>query len=308
MWRLSFILVPVLALAAQTRVEVRNSEIWIIRDAREKQLTHDGRSKWQAGLSPAQNRIAYYEECTEAEHCTPRVVVLDLAGHLILAFEPNRQAVPPVEPCSAILSIAWVGGDVIAAECHINPSLSEYIETELSTGKTVRDLLGYDFTISPKGKEVAHVGWIVHFAPPYEQSNYLQIDHTTIYPLPKGASPVEQANFTEPPNVVHQDGLTYSGIHEFGPGMSWSPDSQHIALVDCTYDWTANNPGSQSEEAGGESKRHCSLAVVSRNGEAALFQLTDLPADEFWKMSVSWTSPRQVSVSVGSVTQDFAIP
>src|SRR5256884_252498 len=70
--------------------------------------------------------------------------------------------------------------------------MSEYVEIDLSTGQTVRDLVGYNFTVSPNGKEVAHVGWIPHFAPPYAKSEYLQIDHTTIYPLPKGMSPVEQ--------------------------------------------------------------------------------------------------------------------
>ena len=38
---------------------------------------------------------------------------------------------------------------MIAAECHINPSLSEYVETDLSTGQSIRDLLGYDKLVLP---------------------------------------------------------------------------------------------------------------------------------------------------------------
>ena len=202
--RMTLFLLGVLVWSVQLRVEIRDSEVWVVRDGREYQLTDDGKSKLQAELSPEQNRIAYYEQCTEAEHCTPTVIVLDLEGHRIASFQPRHQAFPPAEPCSSILSIAWVGDNVVSAVCHGNPSMSEYVEIDLSTGQTVRDLVGYNFTVSPSGKEVAHVGWIPHFAPPYAQSEYLQIDHTTIYPLPKGMSPVEQKGLQEPPKVVHQ--------------------------------------------------------------------------------------------------------
>jgi len=306
--RLLFFLVAALAWTTQLRVEIRESEVWLIRDGHEYQLTRDGKSKLQADLSGAQNRIAYYEQCPEAEHCTPAIVILDLEGHRIVSFRPKHQAVPPVEPCSGILSIAWVGDNTVAAICHINPSLSEYIETDLSTGQTVRDLSGYDFTVSPDGKEVAHVGWIPHFAPPYAQSNYLQVDHTTIYPLPKGMGPVEQKGPPEPPKVVHQQGLTYTGIHEFMPGMFWSPDSQRIALVDCTYDWKANRAESLSGRDGEDSNRRCSLAVVSKNGEASLFPLTDLPTNDFRKMFVSWINPHLLSFSTGNLTKTFTVP
>jgi hypothetical protein len=308
MWRLLCVLVPALAWTAQLQVEVRSSEVWVILDGHENQLTHDGKSKLQAVLSPAQNRIAYYEQCPEAEHCAPAVVILDLEGHRIVSFQPKHQVVHPAEPCSSILSIAWVRDNAVAAECHINPSLSEYIETNMSTGQTTRDLLGYDFTLSPDGKHVVHVGWIVHFAPPYAQSNYLQVDHTTIYPLPKGMGPVEQKGLTQPPNVVHQQGLTYSGIHEFMPGLFWSPDSQRIALIDCTYDWTANNPGSLSAADGEVSIRRCSLAVVSPSGKLALFPLTDVSLNDLRRSRLSWTSPRQLSLRAHDVTKTITVP
>lgn len=307
MSRLLVILVAVFAWPAQLQVEVRDSEVWLIRGGHAYQLTHDGKSKLQAELSAEQNRIAYYEQCPEAEHCMPRVVVLDLEGHRIVSFQPNHQAAPPVEPCASILSVAWAGDNAVAAICHINPSLSEYIETDLATGQTVRDLFGYDFAVSPDGKKVAHVGWIPHFAPPYAQSNYLQVDQMTIYPFPKGVIPREQEDLPGPPKVVHQQGLTYAGIHEFMPGLSWSPDSQRLAFVDCTYDWKANNPGSLSGGDGKESNRRCSLAVVAKNGKAAVFPLRDLPADAP-RMSVSWISAHQVSLKTGNLTKTFTVP
>jgi hypothetical protein len=306
--RVLFLLAALLGWSSQLRVELRSSEVWVIRDGREYQLTHDGKSKLQADLSAGQNRIVYYEQCTEGEHCTPTVVVLDLEGHRIVSFQPKHQAVPPVESCSSILSIAWVGDNAVAAICHVNPSVSEYLETDLSTEQTVRDLVGYDFTVSPNGRDVAHVGWIPHFAPPYAQNNYLQVDHTTIYPLPKGMGPIEQKDLQEPPRVVQQHGLTYTGIHEFMPGMSWSPDSQRIALVDCTYDWSPNHPESLSGGDGEYSNRQCSLAVVSKNGEAALFTLTDLIADDFRKTSISWTNPHQLAFDTGKLKKTFAVP
>jgi hypothetical protein len=305
--RLFFLLVAALGWPSQLRVEVRNSEVWLIHDEHEHQLTHDGKSKLQAELSPGKNRIAYYEQCTEAEHCKPTVIILELEGKPVASFQPKHQAVPPVEPCSSILSIAWVGDNTIAAVCHINPSLSEYIETDLSTGQTIRDLIGYDFAVSPDGKEVAHVGWIRHFAPPYAQSNYLQIDNTTIYPLPKGTLPIEQKGLQEPPEVVLQDGLTYKDIHDFMPGMFWAPDSQRIALIDCTYDWKANHPTSLSGGDGEDSNRRCSLAVVSKNGEAELFPLTNLFAEDSRKVSMSWTGPHQLALNIGSSARTFTV-
>jgi hypothetical protein len=128
-------------------------------------------------------------------------------------------------------------------EANRPPSLDQYIETDISTGRKTRELLGHDFTPSPDGKLVAHVGWIVHFAPPYAQSNYLQVEHRTIYPLPAGMRRVEQVGLTEPPKVVRQEGQIYRGIHGFQHGLSGSPDSQRIALIDCTYGWTPNREG-----------------------------------------------------------------
>jgi hypothetical protein len=110
-------------------------------------------------------------------------------------------------------------------------------------------------------------------APAFSVSDGNGIVNLIIYPPPKGRSPVEQEDLAEPPNVVDQKGLTYAGIHEFQSRMSWSPDFQRIAFIDCVYDWTANQPSSLSAGDGVESNRRCSVAVVSRKGEASLFPL-----------------------------------
>jgi hypothetical protein len=298
----------ILASGVQLRVEVRNSEVWLIRDGQENQLTHDGKAKLQAVLSPAQDRIAYYEQCPVAEHCMPAVVILSLEGRRIVSFQPKHQAVPPPQPCASIFSIVWAGNHAVGAECHINPSLNEYIETDISTGQTTRDLLGFDFEPSPDGQHVAHVGWMPHFAPPHAKSYYLQIDRTTVYPLPQGMSPDEQENALRPPRVIQQHGLTYSGIHEFASRLFWSPDAQRIALIDCTYDWTANSLTASSAGEGEESNRRCSLAVVSPAGEVALFPLTDVSLNDLPAAGLSWTGPRRLTLRTQNGTRSFAVP
>jgi hypothetical protein len=235
-------------------------------------------------------------------------VILDLAGRRVTSFQPKLQAVPPEAPCASILSIMWVGNHALGAECHINPSLSEYVETDLQTGQTTRDLLGFDFEPSPNGQHVAHVGWMPHFAPPYAKSEYLQIDRTTVYPLPSGLKPLEQDNATIPPQVVQQHGLTYAGIHEFRSRLYWSPDSQRIAFIDCTYDWTANTPRSMSAGEGRASERHCSLAVISQDGDHVLIPLADVNIAEGGLVRVSWVSQRQLMLRTQNELRTYNLP
>ena len=211
------------------------------------------------------------------------------------------------EPCSSILSVVWVGDGAVAAVCHINPSLTEYIQTDISTGKNTRDLSGLDFKPSPDGKLIAHVGWSMHFAPPYAESYYLQVDHTTIYPLPKGTKPVRQIGSTEPPKVVQKEGPTYKGIHEFGD-MSWSPDSQQIALIDCTYDWTPNRPESLSAADGKASGRRWALAVVSMTGKFVTFPLGETSWQDLGEARISSDNPRELSLELKGHARTFTTP
>src|SRR5262249_33662981 len=113
---LCFLLV-VFSSGTDLRVEVRNSEVWLIRDGEERKLTNDGKSKLQAVLSPSQKRIAYYEQCPTTENCTPAVIILDLEGHRVDSFAPRNQADSPGETCTSILSIAWTKDNAIAVEC-----------------------------------------------------------------------------------------------------------------------------------------------------------------------------------------------
>lgn len=284
-------------------VEVRSSEVWLIRDGQAKQLTHDRKSKLQAVLSPAEDKIAYYEQCPQAERCTPSIVILDLEGRQLAKFQPVSLVFPPPGNCASILSIAWIGDDSIAAECHVTPSASEYIETNLAAGQVTRDLMGLRFTPSPDRRQVAHIAGFIHSAPPYTQSNYLQLDHTTIYPLPGGMNPVEQVGSASPPDVVRKNGATYSGIHDFISELLWSADSRHLALIDCTYDWTPNQESSLSAADGKESERSCAAVIVSGTGKLVRLPLEGLTSD-IRDARLSWLDSRtlEVQTHVGKKT------
>src|ERR1051325_4877252 len=128
-------------------------------------------------LSPRGDRNLYNEVCAwEDQSCHPWVKVEDSAGKLISS----------AEPCGQIMSLEWITEELYAVECHINPSVNEYFEMDANTGEEKLHLYGYDFTRSPDRRKVAHAGGVVHFAPPYAQSSYLQVDQTTIYPLREG--------------------------------------------------------------------------------------------------------------------------
>lgn len=302
---LNFLVLYVLLGSVPLRIEIRDSEVWLVSGEDAKQLTNDGKSKLQAELSPSNDRIAYYEQCPESEHCIPSVVILNIEGQHVLSFQPKLQAF--THPCMSILSISWSGKNAISVVCHINPSVNEYIETDLITGQTSRDLLGYDFAPSPDGKKIAHAGWNPHFAPPDLKSDYLVVDSTIIYPLPKNTFPVEQTGFSRPPNTVRRRGLTTFGIHEFVSQISWSSDSQTIALIECTYDWSGKDRQSLQSGIGTESRRRCSVLVASPTGKFHLFELSEFSPADLYQSHLEWTKTRELTLSVKGFVKTFEI-
>jgi hypothetical protein len=303
-----FLLLASLAWADTVAVEVRENEVWLIRNGQPAQLTRDGKTKLQAVLSIARDRVAYYDQCVQGENCLPSVVILDLDGNRLQSFQPRSEAMGQSEPCASVLDISWVSDRVMAVECHLNPSVSEYLEIDLPSGKTAHDFLGYGFARSPDSRHVAHVGPIVHFAPPYAQSNYLVIDDITVYPLPKGVKPVVQRPFENSVDVVREAGPKSIGIHSFIPRFSWSPDSKRVAFFDCVFDWveTGASDGGGSP-TGNPTSSKCSIAVVSLNGAFTLIPLRDIPSESLDAARVSWTGTGKIRVTYSS-TKDFLVP
>ena len=111
-----------------------------------------------------------------------------------------------------------------------------------------------------------------------------------------------------PPVRTGKIRLTYRGIHDFQQGLSWSPDSQRIALIDCIYDWTPNSPGALSAGDGVESGRSCSVAVVTTSGKPVLFPLADLAPEDLYEAHLSWLNPSQVSLEAKGLARTFSLP
>jgi hypothetical protein len=302
---LNFLVLYVSLGSAPLRVEIRDSEVWLVSGEDAKQLTSDGKAKLQAELSPSNDRIVYYEQCPESEHCIPSVIILNIEGQHVASFQPKSQGVPE-DPCMSILSLSWTGENAISVVCHINPSVNEYIETDLITSQTNRDLLGYDFAQSPDGKKIAHAGWNPHFAPPDLKSDYLVVDSTIVYPLPKNTFPIEQIGFSRPPAVVRRRGLTSFGIHEFVSQISWSSDSQRIALIECTYDWTEDRQSLQAG-VGTESRRRCSVLAASPAGKVELFGLSEFSLADLYQSHLEWTKTRELTLNVKGAMKTFEI-
>jgi hypothetical protein len=288
-------------------VSVIANEVWLTRSGESRQLTNDGKSKVEAVLSPDGSRVAYSEMCTEVEKCTPEVVILDLSGKRLQAFQARPSQGGSHEPCASLLKIQWIGtGGRIGIECHGSPSASLFIEIDLATGRNTREMSGLFFTPSPDGSRIAHVGPIVHFAPPYVQSYYLLLDGTVVYPLPKGAKPGPYHGFDERWNVVQEKGRTHIGIHEFGPNLVWSPASRRVAFIDCVYDWIETgemDPGGRP--IGNEANRRCSLVAASPTGAFVAFPLRDAGLDAG---RVSWTNEKALRVDSTHGQKTFRLP
>jgi hypothetical protein len=195
-------------------------------------------------------------------------VVQDSNGQIIREFHVVPSGANG-SACMSILDIVWVSNKSIGAECHLTPSQSEFVETDITTGRVLRDLNGLFFKPSPDGNHIAHLGPVPHFAPPYAKSDYLQVDGVTIYPLPRGSKPSPTRD-QSPPDVVQPKGDTWVGIHDIGRSLNWAGDSKSVEFNDCTYDWTPESP---SDNLGKESNRRCQSLSVALDGS-----VTRIPA------------------------------
>jgi hypothetical protein len=259
-------------------------------------LTSDGKAKTRPAVSESGDRVAYLEQCALNEDCNPRLIIMDAEGRAVQRITLEREYA-----LFGNVYLRWRSARAVEMRSHVNPSLDTFIEVDLSAGKITKNLMGFDFTRSPNGKLVAHVGWIIHFAPPFEQSYYLQVDRTTIYPLVAGQKPVAEKEMKGSPAVVRKRGLSYSGIHQFQSGLVWSPDSRRIALVDCTYTWTERQEGSPG---GDESNRLCKVAVVSLDGKVTLFPLNGSAASA----SLTWKGSRRLMIEDDKGSRTVVVP
>ncbi len=68
----------------------------------------------------------------------------------------------------------------------------------------------------------------------------------------------------------------YTNIHNFLSELAWSPDSRKLAVVEKIYDWEYSDPYNRDFDGEVKTQRFF-LAIVSRDGPAAGFQLESAP-------------------------------
>jgi hypothetical protein len=297
--------------ATRPRVYIENNEVFVDAGAGRpaKRLTSDTAPKSGVALSPSGSLIFYMAGCIgQAQTCPPQIAVVDMEGRRLASFPVMRTD----GACLSFNTVEWIDDARIGVECHINPSLSEYVELDARSGREGGEWLGYWFTWSPDRKQIAHVGWIIHFAPPSAQSNYLQFGARTVYPKVAPSSPAAApAMPPDPPDVVRfRDGVAL-GIHEFYLPIRWSPDSRRVALFERIYDWKPDKPDSNAGETRNERYR----LVVAAADSDPLEWPTPAAKARLWIESmaaqdafdIAWRDAGTFEVSTGHGTWTFVV-
>ncbi len=252
--------------------------------------------------SPSGALFAHYTVCSLQHPCIPEVVVTAKDGAEVRRFQVRGDE----GPCGSILGVQWAGENVIGAVCHGNPSLDYYYEVDVASGKVLRRYLGCDFVRSPDYSKVAHAGWIIHFAPPWVQSEYLQVGNTVLYPLPPGMKPLNLKPPEMAPQVVSRKGLVYAGVHEFRSEFVWSPDSRTIGLVDCLVDYRLRDASQEAfDEGGRQENRRCFVVAVGLDGRVQKVPLAVTPDRQ---ILLKWADRRTLLATYADKTVRVEVP
>ena len=249
--------------------------------------------------SPDGERFAHFSMCSVANPCTPEVVISTRDGREIHRFKVMADN----EPCASIEGLEWASNRAVGAVCHVNPSLNHYYEVDIASGKALREYMGYKFYRSPDRKLLAHVGLIVHFASPWQQSESLQIGNMIVYPLPPGMKPVDPKGLDRPPEVVTERGLVFSGVHSFQGGFVWSPESRWVGFVDCLVDYRLRNHSAKAwDEGGKQENRRCFAGAIGLDGTVH-WKRIDLPLEQV--VTMKWTDVNTLVILAAGNHREF---
>lgn len=224
----------------------------------------------------------------------------------------------PDSTCLNILQMTWPRENTIAATCHFNSSESLYIELDPATLKTRRAMMIFagEAVPSPDGSKVAAFGPVPHSATEDQQSKYIVVDNTDIYPLPPGKTADPLAPLAVYPKTESGDIAerkpgapvpTIIGMHDI-PTFAWSPDSTRIALIDTTFDLT---PGPDHPREIGppgintRSNDTSQLIVVAMDGSFHGYPLPSPMAAA--KASIRWKDAAHVELTIDGVPKTYAV-
>ena len=94
-----------------------------------------------------------------------------------------------------------------------------------------------------------------------------------------------------PAKVPHGWFSAYKDQHTFLSPLVWSPNSQDVAFLEKVYDWEYYDPYNFYWE-GRASKLRYYLAIVSADGRAFGYRLTQVPDD----IELEWRGPEQLEL------------
>jgi hypothetical protein len=108
-----------------------------------------------------------------------------------------------LDPMNAIARAHWVGGSMLVAEGHINPTTSRYFVVSAKDG-TVTGYTGSEFALSPDGNTAVYVQRAPHFS----------------------------AEKTECRIVIGQETIaTVTGQHDSPASIYWAADSRSVVVI-----------------------------------------------------------------------------
>lgn len=216
---------------SEIQVKVLNKEIFVVdASGQMRQLTHDGKPKEHATLSPAKDRVIYHGHFDPYKSPPEPVIltVLDLeTGNLVQQVSVNWSA-------RFVTDVKWVKDYLVL----VQGEGSFLAVVNLRLGKQTHQLVGSDFSLSPDGAIIIfHHDFNPRYGavPPQFDSDYVLLSLTEresssglpgenfriIYPDLLGWGEVERKNFRD-----------LKDRHHIKNAFFWSPDSRSIAFTE----------------------------------------------------------------------------
>jgi hypothetical protein len=255
-----------------------DAQIWLQLDANHPpfQATHDAHGAEHAApvISPDGKTIVYgVMEPVTPEHLSPlHIVFLDWSGRELRRIDK----VPTGELGGACGygQIEWVDPTRLGITCEENPSLESYVVLDATSGKVLQRYMGLYFSWSPDRRVLAHVGPIMHFAPPPAQNYCLLFNNEPVY----ARNCRSVVDVVRKPGTARNSPARFPNIHTIEYPLVWSPDGKKIAFLVSVYDFVSNTKDND-QESGDIVNSRGFLAIVSADGRPAGYPVEKFPGD-----------------------------
>lgn len=272
-----------------------DAQVWLQIDADHPafQATHDPKGAEHAPpvISPDGKTIAYgVMELVGQERLSPlHIVFLDWSGREVRRFD----RVPTDEQGGycGYSEIDWIDPKRLGIACENNPSLEDYVILDAVSGRVLQRYMGLYFSWSPDRRVLAHIGPIVHFAPPSAQNYCLLLNDKPVYTL----NCRSEVDSISKPRAAPNSPDRFPNIHTIEYPLVWSPDGRKIAFLVNVYDflWNVSENG---EETRGIDNSRIFLAIVSVDGRAVGYPVKELP----YHPRINWLTDSRIELRSGT--------